>query len=174
MKTKFTLALVVLLSLASTKMFAQEKGLSFGLGLEGGLPIGSFANGYNFGGGATVRLAYNLDETSAITATTGAIAFIPKDITGVDMKAQLNIPIKLGYKYMLGDVLYGLGETGFTIARVYMPTIAGTSGTLTSVSSTEFTYSVGVGAKLGAFDPSIRYEGYSGAGFLGLRLGFNF
>ncbi|MFD2143921.1 hypothetical protein [Mucilaginibacter antarcticus] len=164
----------MLLALASTKMFAQDKGLTVGLGLEGGLPIGSFANGYNFGGGATLRLAYNLDETSAITATTGAIAFLPKKVTGVDMKAQLNIPIKVGYKYMLSDVIYGLGESGFTIARVYMPTITGTTGGVTSVSSTQFTYSVGVGAKLGAFDPSIRYEGYSGTGFLGLRLGFNF
>lgn len=174
MKTKFTLALLLLFALSTTKMFAQDKKLSIGLGLEGGLPIGNFANAYNIGGGATLRIAYALDETSAITATTGAMAFIPKDISGVDMKAQLNIPIKVGYKYMLGDVLYGLGESGFTIARVYAPKPSGSTATVSSVSSTEFTYSVGLGAHLGAFDPSIRYEGYSSSGFLGLRLGFNF
>jgi hypothetical protein len=174
MKTKFTLVLVMLFALTTSNMFAQDKKLSVGLGLEGALPIGNLANAYNVGGGATLRIAYALDETSAITATTGAIAFIPKNISGVDLKAQLNIPIKVGYKYMLGDVLYGLGESGFTLSRIYAPKPSGSTATVSSVSTTSFTYSVGVGAHLGGFDPSIRYEGYSSAGFLGLRLGFNF
>ncbi|MES2378393.1 MAG: outer membrane beta-barrel protein [Bacteroidota bacterium] len=174
MKTKFTLVLVMLFALTATKMYAQTKDvkkLRIGLGVEGALPVGAWSSGYNIGAGATLRIAYALNETSAITATTGAIAFIPKSITGVNTKASLNIPIKAGYKYMLSDSFYGLGEAGFTIAKSYYPT--GT-GSLASVSSTNFTYSVGVGTHLGAFDPSIRYEGYSGAGFIGLRLGFNF
>lgn len=170
MKTKFTLLVIMLLALSTSKMFAQ--GLHFGLGVEGALPVGSWSNGYKVGAGATIRLAYELDETSAITGTTGVIAFIPKSVSGLNTKAQLNIPIKAGYKHMLGETLYGLGEAGFTLARTYIPSTG--SGSLSSVSSTEFTYSVGFGAKLGAFDPSIRYEGYSGAGFVGLRLGFNF
>lgn len=174
MKTKFTLVFVMLFALTATKMFAQDKGLSVGLGVEGALPIGSFGNAYNVGAGATLRLAYALDETSAITATTGAMAFIPKSFTGVSTKAALNIPIKAGYRHMLGGSFYGLGEAGFTISRVYAPTPSGSTATVSSVSSTSFTYSVGVGTKLGAFDPSIRYEGYSSAGFIALRLGFNF
>lgn len=170
MKKKFTLVFLMLIALATTKMYAQ--GLKFGLGAEGALPVGSWSSAYNVGAGATIRLAYELDETSAITGTTGVIAFIPKSMTGVNSKAQLNIPIKAGYKHMLGETLYGLGEAGFTLARTYLPSTG--TASLTSVSSTEFTYSVGIGAKLGAFDPSIRYEGYSGAGFIGLRLGFNF
>lgn len=172
MKKKFTLVFLMLIALSATKMYAQEKGLSFGLGVEGALPVGSWSSAYNVGAGATVRITYGLDETSSITGTTGVMAFIPKSFSGVSSKAQLNIPIKAGYKHMLGSTLYGLGEAGITMARTYIPST--TSGSLSSVSSSEFTYSVGVGAKLGAFDPSIRYEGYSGAGFIGLRLGFNF
>jgi hypothetical protein len=176
MKIKFTLVLVMLFALtATTKMYAQSKDykkVRIGLGLEGAVPVGAFGTGYNVGAGATFRVAVALNETSAITATTGAIAFIPKSITGVNSKAQLNIPIKAGYKYMLGDSFYGLGEAGFTLAKAYYANPV--TGSLASVSSTEFTYSVGVGTHLGAFDPSIRYEGYSGAGFIGLRLGFNF
>jgi hypothetical protein len=177
MKTKFTLVLVMLFALTATTIYAQSKEvktLRIGLGVEGALPIGSFGTAYNVGAGATLRIAYALNETSAITATTGAMAFIPKSFTGVSSKAALNIPIKAGYKYMLSDSFYGLGEAGFTIARVYAPTASGSTAAVSSVSSTSFTYSVGVGTHLGAFDPSIRYEGYSGAGFIGLRLGFNF
>lgn len=165
----------MLVALATTKMFAQEKGykkVRIGLGLEGALPVGATASAYNVGAGATFRAIVALDETSAVTGTIGAMAFIPKSISGVNTKAQLNIPIKLGYQYMLTKTVYGLGEAGFTNAKVYYPSSSST--TLASVSSTSFTYSVGVGVHLGGFDPSIRYEGYSSSGFIGLRVGFNF
>lgn len=175
MKKNFTMAVVLVMALIAVTASAQEKSyktVRIGLGVEGALPLGSFSNAYNEGVGATFRAAVALNETSAITGTTGVIAFIPKSISGVNSKAQLNIPIKAGYKYMLSDMVYGLGEAGFTIAKVYYP--SSSSGSLASASSTEFTYSVGLGAHLGAFDPSIRYEGYSSSGFIGLRLGFNF
>ena len=98
------------------------------------------------------------------------MAFVPEKITGVNTKAQLNIPIKAGYKYMLTEKLYGLGEVGTTIVKSYYPT---STGSLASVSSNAFTYSVGIGVHVGV-DASLRYEGYSNGGFLGLRLGFNF
>ncbi len=174
MKTKFTFILMMMIALGTTKMFAQSdyKKVRIGLGLEGALPVGATANAYNVGAGATFRVAIALDETSAFTATTGVIAFIPKSFSGVNTKAQINIPIKAGYKHMLGETLYGLGEAGMTMARTYIPSTG--SGSLSSVSTSSFTYSVGVGAHLGGFDPSIRYEGYSGSGFIGLRIGFNF
>lgn len=171
MKKNLTIALVLLFAIVAGAS-AQEKSykkVRIGLGAEGAIPTSA---GYDYGAGATFRVAIALDETSAITGTTGVMAFIPKSITGVNTKAQLNIPIKGGYKYMFNGTLYGLGEAGFTIARVYIPSTS--SGSLSSVSSTEFTYSAGVGAHLGGFDPSIRYEGYSSSGFIALRIGFNF
>src|SRR4051812_29399722 len=101
MKTKFTMIVLMLVALATTKTFAQSdyKKLRIGLGLEGALPVGATGNAYNIGAGVTFRVAFALDETSAITGTTGVMAFIPKSISGVNTKAQLNIPIKGGYKY---------------------------------------------------------------------------
>ncbi|RYZ99722.1 MAG: hypothetical protein EOP47_16035 [Sphingobacteriaceae bacterium] len=172
MKKIFTLTVVMFAALVATNVQAQDvKKFTIGIGVEGALPVGGLKTVYNIGAGATVRAAYGLDEKSAVTLTTGAIAFIPKDLGGVDLKAQLNIPVKAGYKYFLTHKFYGIGEAGFTFIKTYVPNGAG--GT-TSVSGTEFTYAPGVGVQLGGFDASLRYEGYSGAGFLGLRLGFNF
>ena len=72
---------------------------------------------------------------------------------------------------MLTSKFYAMGEAGETISKVYYPDA---SGNLQSLSSTNFTYSVGGGVKLGAFDAGLRYEGYSTSGYIGLRLGFNF
>jgi len=171
MKTKFTFGLVVAMALMAGVASAQSKDqkFGFGIGLEGALPTSA---GYDYGGGATARIAVPITDAGAITGTTGVMAFIPKSISGLDTKAQLNIPIKAGYRHMLSDNFYALGEAGFTIARVYSPTVSGSSAAVTSVSSTNFTYSVGVGYKLGFLNPSLRYEGYSSSGFIGLRLGF--
>ncbi|QKJ28325.1 hypothetical protein HQ865_00635 [Mucilaginibacter mali] len=172
MKKIFTMAMILTFAIIAGKASAQDKSAQkfrIGLGLEGALPTNA---GYNYGGGITLRVAVPITDEGAVTGTSGVMAFVPKSISGVNSKAQINIPIKAGYQHMFNGTLYGMGEAGFTIAKVYFP--SSTSTSLASASSTSFTYSFGVGAHLGAFDPSIRYEGYSSSGFVGLRLGFNF
>lgn len=174
MKKIITVAVIACMTLSTIQVSAQEKSykkVRLGMGLETGLPVGDLSTAYTFGAGGSFRLAVALSEKAAVTATAGAMAFIPKSISGVDLKAQLNVPIKAGLKYMLSGKIYTLGEAGATIARIYYPT---SSGQLQSVSSTEFTYAANIGAQLGRFDASLRYEGYSSAGFIGLRLGINF
>ncbi|MEB0260895.1 hypothetical protein [Mucilaginibacter sp. 10I4] len=170
MKKIFTIAFIILAGFA-TKSHAQ--GFKLGLGLEGALPLGSLKDYYNVGAGLTIRGAIGIDASSAVTITTGAIAFIPKDLSnvGLDTKAQLNIPIKAGYKYKFGGPFYGIAEAGATIVRSYF---SDANGNLQSIGSTHFTYAPGIGVDLGGFDASIRYEGYQGQGFMGLRIGFNF
>lgn len=176
MKNYSTLLVLMLFALIASPALAQKgeksyKKVRIGLGLEGALPTGGLGTAYNIGAGATLRAAVSIDEKSAVTGTTGVIAFIPKDLgSGVNLKTQINIPIKAGYKYMLTEKVYGLGETGITIAKSYA---ASSSGQLVSATGSSFTYAAGIGAHFGV-DASIRYEGYSGGGFLGLRLGFNF
>ncbi|QHS54858.1 hypothetical protein GWR56_04580 [Mucilaginibacter sp. 14171R-50] len=172
MKKLFTIAIIMVATLTTSNLFAQS-GFKLGLAAEGALPMGALKTSYTVGGGLTIRAAFGLDETSAITLTSGAMAFLPKDLSnlGVDSKAQLNIPIKAGYKYMLSSNFYAIGEAGMSIIRSYY---SDSNGDLQSVSGSEFTYAPGVGVQLGGFDASVRYEGYSGAGFLGLRVGFNF
>jgi hypothetical protein len=88
MKKNFTLALVLLLAVVAGAAKAQDKSykkVRIGLGVEGAIPTSA---GYDYGAGATFRVAIALDENSAITGTTGVMAFIPKSITGVNTKAQ--------------------------------------------------------------------------------------
>ncbi len=172
MKTRFTLAACLLILFAGST-YAQKASKKFriGLGVEGALPSTGLSAMYNFGAGATTRFAYSLDDKMAITLTTGAIAFLPKSIAkDADLKAQINIPIKAGFRYMITPKFYGIAETGVTIAKSY----ASVAGQTISATGSTFTYAPGIGVLLGGFDASLRYEGYTGAGFLGLRLGFNF
>lgn len=167
----------MLVALATSTVSAQEstakpyKKVRIGLGLEGGLPMGTLKTAYKYAGGATFRVAVALNEKMAVTATTGAIAFIPEMIPNVDLKASINIPIKAGYKYMLSNKVYALGEAGTTMFKTYG---VASNGQVVSSSSNGFTYSAGIGAHALRLDTSLRYEGYSNGGFLGLRLGFNF
>ncbi len=174
MKKNFTMAVIALGVLFTSAVNAQDvKKIAIGIGVEGALPVGGLKAGYNVGAGATVRAALGVTKASAVTLTTGALAFIPKDLGGnIDTKAQLIIPVKAGYKYFLNDNFYGIAEAGMSFVKAYYPNPNG-SGVL-SASSSEFTYAPGVGVQLGSFDASLRYEGYSGAGFIGLRAGFNF
>ena len=173
MKKTFTIAAALLALVIGTNVQAQEvKKFSLGIGVEGALPTGGLSNLYSVGGGLTLRAAFGLDESSAFTVTSGALAFAPKDLSYTnDLKAQINIPVKAGYKYFFGGNFYGIAEAGMSFIKTYVPDM---SGGTTSVSNSEFTYAPGVGVQFGSFDASVRYEAYSGAGFLGLRAGFNF
>jgi hypothetical protein len=62
-------------------------------------------------------------------------------------------------------------EVGTTHSVTYYK---GVNNSLAHVSGNSFTYAPGIGILLGGFDASLRYEGYSHAGFIGLRLGFFF
>lgn len=174
MKKVFTLVIVMLVALTSSKLFAQSsdyKKFSLGIGLEGALPVSGFSSVYSVGGGATLRAAIGIDKTSAVTITSGVIVFAPKGSLGPNLKAQVNIPVKGGFRYMFSDNFYGIGEAGVTFAKVYASN--GQGGTV-SATGTEFTYAPGIGLMLGAFDVSVRYEGYSSSGFAAARVGFNF
>ena len=174
MKKLFTLVIVMLVALTSSKVFAQSgdyKKFSLGIGLEGALPVSGFSSVYSVGGGATLRAAIGLDKSSAVTFTSGVIVFAPKSGVGAGLKAQVNIPVKAGYRYMFSDNFYGIGEAGITFAKIYASN--GQGGSISATGS-EFTYAPGVGLLLGGFDVSLRYEGYSSSGFLGARVGFNF
>lgn len=163
--------------LAGTHLKAQDSvsGFKFGIGLEGALPANGLA-GYDLGFGATLRFSKGVAENFDITLTPGIMAFIPKDMNNatIDTKAALFFPVKLGGRYMLSKNFYAMGEAGVTIIKTYLPKVTGTSGSFTAVNSTSFTYAPSLGAKFGGFDIGARYEGLDGAGFVGLRIGYDF
>lgn len=169
--------LCALLLLISTTTLAQDttatitgKRFKVGLGLEAALPLGNLGKAYTFGGGLSLRFLYKITPQFGATFTTGGIAFFPKSINK-DSKATLNIPFKLGGRYKFTDKFYGIMEAGVTHSIIYFK---GVGNNVAHVSDNSFTYAPGVGLLLGGFDVSLRYEGYSSAGFLGLRMGFFF
>lgn len=176
---KQLLMLSALLLIFSMTIHAQDakkitgKKFKVSLGLDVALPTGDLGQVYSLGGGLSLRFLYKITPQFGVTFTTGFDAFIPKNLNNLNKnsKATLNIPFKIGGRYKFTDKFYGIMEVGDTHSTLYYK---GTTNNVAHVSSNSFTYAPGVGVLLGGFDVSLRYEGYSSAGFLGLRLGFFF
>jgi len=122
-----------------------------------------------------LRLAYHLGNGFA-TLTSGGIAFIPKNLDGgEDMKVGLLIPVKAGYKYIIQDHFFVMGEIGYGTLRQYY---ADENDELASVSNGGFLFAPSAGVQFNVLEVGLRYESVSLPGgsvsFVGLRLGFNF
>lgn len=175
-KFQFFLITGLLCLLGSFSASAQSlsKTFSFGLGLEGGLPMGDAKEAYNVAGGLTARLSYKVGNGFA-TLTGGGIAFIPESLEGEDVKAGLLIPIKAGYKYIIKDRFFLMGEVGYGSFKQYF---ADENDALASVSNGGFAFAPSVGVQFKVLEIGLRYESVSlpdaSLSFVGLRLGFNF
>ena len=164
---------LILLSMHSNAQSAGKK-WSLGFGLTGGIPLGDTKTAFNVAGGIDLRFSYKAGPGFA-TLSAGANAFIPKSFAGVSKKAGLQIPIKVGYKYVIVPHFFLMGEAGFSSFRSYY---SGGNNNLVSSSSSGFTYAPSIGTQFGSFEAAVRYEGVAVSGgtvsFVGLRLGFNF
>jgi hypothetical protein len=171
---KRTFTLMVLLSMATFMANAQESFRKFrlGIGVEGNIPGSGLKDAYSFGTGLTIRAQYNVTKEIGITLTSGAIVFIPKDISGSSAKAALDIPVKVGGKYMLGQHFYAMGELGISSVRIFYKDAE--DKIQTSPANSSFTYAPGVGVQLGFLDIGLRYEAFEDANFIGARVGINF
>jgi hypothetical protein len=150
-----------------------SKKFSFGFGFDGGATSGAISNVYGGAGGITLRAAYHVGP-GFVTLTSGGLVYIPKSVAGVTPQAGVQIPVKAGYKYIFLKRLYAMGELGFSSFTTY----AAVGGTVTSFSSTGFTYAPGVGVQFGALDIGVRYESTAMTGgaynLIAGRIGFNF
>lgn len=171
--TALFLILTLTLQAQDAKQPASGKKFKVGLGLEVALPTGNLGNVYSLGTGLTLRFLYKITPQFGATFTTGGIVFIPKNVNNLNSnsKASISIPFKLGGRYKFSDKFYGIMEIGSTHSIIYYK---GANNDVAHTSGNSFTYAPGVGLLLGGFDVSLRYEGYSSTGFLGLRLGFFF
>ena len=149
------------------------KRFKVGLGLDVAMPVGSLNQAYSIGGGLSLRFLYKITPTFGATFTTGFDVLPPKNIHNINSgsKATLNIPFKIGGRFMFGDKFYGIMEVGTTHTISFFK---GVGNNISHVSGNSFTYAPGVGLLLGGFDVSLRYEGYGSAAIMGLRLGFFF
>jgi len=162
----------VLVCFAISAMAQKEtKKFSAGFGLEAGAPVGSYSNLYKFDMGLTVRFSYHVGP-GFVTLTTGAIGFLPKKIEGQPEKVGLQIPVRAGYKYIIHQHFFVMGEIGFVSTKTYY----GSQGKVQSLTQGSFIAAPSVGVQFNAFEISIRYETHpgDGGGIIGPRIGFNF
>ncbi|MEP6747491.1 MAG: hypothetical protein ABJB86_07180 [Bacteroidota bacterium] len=176
MKKIFFVMLMGTLSLLSIQSQAQSdsKKFSVGFGFQGGLPLGDAKTAFQFNGGIDLRFSYKAGPGFA-TLSVGGNVFVPKSFDGVDTKAALQIPVRVGYKYKIVPHFFVMGEVGYSHFRSYYDD---GNNQLVSSSTGGFTYAPAIGTEFGAFEAAVRYEGISVTGgtisYVALRLGFNF
>lgn len=161
-----------------TNISAQNltKKFSFGLGFEGGFTMGDAKDSYPNNGGLTLRLAFHAGPGFA-TLTSGALAFFPKSFKDEDnLKAGVLIPVRFGYKYIIQDKFFVMGELGYGNFKQFYKDDE--SDGVASTSEGGFLYAPSAGVQFGKFEAGLRYESVSLNGgslsSFGARLGFNF
>jgi len=141
----------------------------FSAGVELGLPIGDFKEGYKFGIGVTVQGEYPAAEKAGITLSAGYMSFAGKTFEFLGEKyknpAQGVIPVLAGAKYYFTEKVYGHAQAGVSFFNHGV--------------GAAFTYSPGVGIKASEnIEVLVKYQGASKNGstasFLGTRISYRF
>jgi hypothetical protein len=177
MKKNLFVIFAIIFSVLSLQLNAQSEGkkFSFGFGFQGGLPLGNIKDEFSFIGGLDFRFSYKAGPGFA-TLSLGGDVFAPKTVNGSKPKADIQIPILVGYKYKIVPHFFVMGEVGYSSFRSYYQDPY--TSQLTHATSSGFTYAPSIGTEFGAFELAARYEGVSITGgtisYVALRLGFNF
>jgi hypothetical protein len=145
--------------------FAQKGGSQFSVGLEAGLPVGSFSNTHTVLIGGSLKYEAPIATGTNFTLTAGYTSAQGKTVGVVKFPALGYIPVKAGIKYFLADAFYGEAQVGAAFSTQ-------------SGGGTAFAYSPGIGYKFSdVIDLGVRYEAWSKNGTIGqigARLGFTF
>ncbi|HEX6914089.1 MAG TPA: outer membrane beta-barrel protein [Chitinophagaceae bacterium] len=138
------------------------------VGVEAGLPMGTFGDVSSFGIGGSLKAAIPAGP-GAVTVSAGYMNFSGKDFTvgSTTFKASSTyfIPLKAGYRLNLGEGGFNIEpQLGYSVGK------SGGGG---------FTYAGNIGYMINnQFDIAARYEGVSKDGsslsFIGLRVAYSF
>jgi hypothetical protein len=171
MKKKMVFFLVASFCVMAAHGQSETKKFSVGFGFEAGIPGGNLGNLYTSAIGLTVRLSW-LAGPGFVTLTSGAIAYPPKKIPDVPAKAGLQIPVRVGYKYIIQHHLFLMGEAGYSDFNTYF----GSKGNIVSRSSGAVLVAPSIGFQAKAFEIGLRYDIFSNSNgsVVSARLGFNF
>jgi len=121
------------------------------------LPLGNFADVTGVGFGGLVRVEYSLIPNLNGTFRVGYIYSLKKDTDGLKTSTD-NIPLWVGTKYFLTDIIYGGAEVGLNLLW------AKTEGTMAGLTQsqialeTKFGGTVGAGVLLGPLDVKAQLE----------------
>ncbi len=140
---------------------------NFSIGLETGAPIGKEGPKSNFELGGTARLQYNVNNSFALTATSGLYNFFGKAMPNASVNYSNFdiIPLKGGIKAFFAHNVYFGAEAG--------------AGFVQNNGNTKFIWSPALGYDDRRWDIGLRYENFSGGkidatyGLVGLRIGYN-
>ncbi len=147
------------------------------IGAESGLTSGAVTHTATSFIGFTGRLQYGLSQNFALTLTSGYYDFLSKRYASMGM-----IPVKAGFKYIVGQHFYFSGEVGagFELSDFG----AFKNGGFGIPKSTKLIWSPGVGYTVKSWDFGLRYENFSSRktftgernnyGFASLRVAYGF
>ena len=151
---------------------------SFSLGVEGAVPMGKFNDeGYKFGIGGSVQVAYKVAQDLALTLGAGYLNH-KNHFTSYDAHFT-TIPVLAGVKYWLSPKFYIHPQLGAAF-NTFKPS----NSTIKGYNSTGFAYSPGLGIYLSKnIDLLVKYFGNSinngtnsnyQRSSVGARLAYNF
>ncbi|MBX3238331.1 MAG: outer membrane beta-barrel protein [Chitinophagaceae bacterium] len=181
----FVIAFFALVS--TNQLYAQKDGkqFSFGFGIEGGAMVGdeNIKEAFSSQFGLSLRFSYKVGP-GYVTFTPGGSLMLPKKVDEDNVKIGTNVPLKLGYKYIIAEKFFVMGEAGYSIYNFYSASMD-EDVDIDDISKERiggFTYAPSIGANLGKFEVGVRYESTilkkNGVtvkpSLLALRLGFNF
>jgi hypothetical protein len=174
MRKTVTIVLCSLFVLCASKTIAQsgKQPYYFNFGVEGGVPTGVTSNAYSVSLGGTFRFGLHAGPGS-VTFTTGAIGYFPKT-TDNDAKAGIEVPFRVGYKYLVVPHFFIMGELGYADFISYYDDA---EGNRFSASSGSFIGGISAGFQIHNFEIGPRYGvifNNGGGGDLALRVGWNF
>jgi hypothetical protein len=171
MKKKMIFILLASFCVLAANAQKETKNFSVGLGLEVGAPGGNLGDIYTTAAGLTLRFSLKAGP-GFVALTTGLIGYAPKTIAGIPSKAGLQIPVRVGYKYIIQHHFFIMGETGYSDFNTYY----GSKGNIVSRNSGALLLAPSIGFQANAFEIGLRYDIFTNStgSVLGVRVGFNF
>ena len=132
-----------------------------------------FKPAHKVGTGVGLRVSYLLGPGFATLSTGGIILFPRKGDGSLDPHVGVWAPIKAGYKFIIADNFFVMGEAGYSLLRYYFEDGYG----LAQTTHGGFVYAPTVGVQFGIVEAGLRYQAATIKGtklsMALFRLGFN-
>jgi hypothetical protein len=179
MKRRFLALLIILLagnaSINAQNFYDEERGTTFGIGVEAGFSLtDGFADWHFPGVGGVLRLGFPLTEKIDFTATGTLLRFQRKD-SDKDVNPS---PGSLMLTMLQGGFRYNFGEVTLDGSTLYLEPKGGLAVIGIKNRSFGAAYAAALGYVVdGHIDVSVRYQVVSKNGsfkFLGVGIGWNF
>ncbi|MFC6102653.1 hypothetical protein [Olivibacter domesticus] len=174
----FSLVVLTLFTITAGNVYAQSP-IKFGIGVEGGIPVGDASDSYSASAGVSLNVRVPLPVTNLdIIGSVGYQQWFLKgevkdaiELQGLDVSNYGLLPIRVGARY------------GFGLLPIFAKFDLGPAITVKEVidnadSGTAMSYSPGIGTKLGPLEAELKYDIYTKSGdtgsFFGLKLSYYF